>query len=247
MTDSSVPMFFFCGAGAEPPDLDIFSSESSRIEVIRYPGWKRYIDEGFSPEVFIEELATEIQGKIPCGPLGIIGSSIGAHFGYASALRLQASGRQIAGFCAIDSFMAVSSEPSRGWKSRAFAEAWNLLTSFKAREFARFLRSKSWRALCRLSGDRLPWILQCFANRLPGAISYDRILEQELSMRLLIRQTATSIASLDLDPVPLQTPAALLRTAHVATDDAAWRRRCPKIKIFEIPGEHRTIYESQNI
>ena len=55
------------------------------------------------------------------------------------------------------------------------------------------------------------------------------------------------IASLDREPVELKAPAVLLRTGLTASDDPAWRRRCPSIKICEIPGEHHTLFEAENI
>ena len=63
---------------------------------------------------------------MPRGPNRIVGNSIGGHFGYAVALHLQAAGREIAGFCAIDSFMITSSEPSAGRQRRALVNAVDL-------------------------------------------------------------------------------------------------------------------------
>jgi hypothetical protein len=58
-------------------------------------------------------------------------------------------------------------------------------------------------------------------------------------MYLLVREVVPWIASLDREPVALKARAILLRTRLTAGDDAAWRRRCPSIEIFEIPGRHR--------
>jgi thioesterase domain-containing protein len=66
-------------------------------------------------------------------------------------------------------------------------------------------------------------------------------------MRLLVRETAPWIGSLDREPVALRAPAVLLRTRLTAGDDAAWRRRCPNIEIFEIAGQHHTLFEPENI
>jgi thioesterase domain-containing protein len=194
-------------------------------------------------------LVEQIVTKVPRGPIHIVGLSIGGHFGYAAALRLQAMGREIAGLCAIDSFMIVSAEPSAGWKGRALAEGLELLRGRRFGEFIRFVRSKFWRAMLRLAGNRLPGLLQRFSpsGKLPSVSAFDPIFERELTMRLLVRETAPWIASLDREPVELKAPAVLLRTGLTAGDDAAWRRRCPNIAIFEIAGQHHTLFEAENV
>jgi thioesterase domain-containing protein len=66
-------------------------------------------------------------------------------------------------------------------------------------------------------------------------------------MRLLLREAAPWIASLDRNPIALMAPTILLRTRLNASGDEAWRRRCPSIKIYEIPGGHHTLLEPENI
>lgn len=66
-------------------------------------------------------------------------------------------------------------------------------------------------------------------------------------MRMLIRETAPWLASLDQDPIALEAPVALLRTQASSGDDAAWRRRCPNIQIYEIVGGHHTLFYPENI
>ena len=125
MTDLSSPIIFLSGAGGGAPDLNVFregAEDTTRFEVVGYPGWKRYVADGFSAEVLIADLVEEIATRVPQGPIRIVGLSIGGHFGYAAALRLQSMGREIAGFCAIDTFMIASSKPSAGWKGRALAQ-----------------------------------------------------------------------------------------------------------------------------
>src|ERR1700730_9465145 len=251
MTPTAPPVVFLPGAGHSPPDLTAFDTgleDLSRIEAIPYPGWQRYVADDFSAEVLIAELVEEIIKRVPVGPIRIVGSSIGGHFGYAAALNLQARGREIAGFCAIDTFMFDSSEPSAGWKRRALAQAWEIISKGRLRDFFRFARSKFWRALLRLAHSRLPNLVRRFAasRRLSSVSSNSAALEGELSMGLLIRDTAPWIASLDRGPVPLKAPAVLIRTQLSASDDAAWRRRCPNIEIYEVPGKHHSIFDPEN-
>ncbi len=141
MTDLSPTIIYLSGAGGGAPDLNVFREgidDTTRIEVIGYPGWKRYVADGFSAEALIADLAEEIAIRVPLGPIRIIGHSIGGHFGYAAALRLQSMGREIAGLCAIDSFMIASSKPTSGWRSRAFVQGLQLLRERRFGEFTRF-------------------------------------------------------------------------------------------------------------
>jgi hypothetical protein len=79
----------------------------------------------------------------------------------------------------------------------------------------------------------------------------DPMLEHEMSMRLLIRVSTPWVASLDLDPAPLDARCSLIRTSLSARDDAAWRRRCPGIEIHEIDiGDnpvHDTMFYSEHV
>lgn len=246
MTDLAPPVIFLPGAGGGSPDLEIFrTGNMSRFEKIGYPSWQSLTSKVFSPDGLISDLAEQITVRVPRGPIHIIGHSIGGHFGYAAALRLQSIGRQIAGFCAIDTFMIDSSEPSAGWKGRAFSQALELLQKGRFGEFIEFTRSRFWRFLIRLASGRLPKLLGRFSSASQTSV-LDPILQQELSMRLLLREVAPWVAGLDRDPVPLMAPAILLRTRLTAGDDEAWRRRCPNLGIYEVPGHHHSIFEPEN-
>jgi pimeloyl-ACP methyl ester carboxylesterase len=233
-------------------NLDVFREsveDVTRFEVISYPGWERYAADGFSAEALMADLVAQIAARVPRGPIRIVGLSIGGHFGYAAVLRLQAMGREIAGFCAIDAFMITSSKPSAGWRGRAVAQGLELLRRRRFGEFIRFVRSKFWRGLFRLAGSRLPNLLQGFpsSGRQPSVSALDPIFEKELSLRLLIQGVAPWIASLDQESVPLKAPAILLRTRLTSVDDPAWLRRCPNMEIFDIAGQHHTLFEPENI
>ncbi|MEY2537176.1 MAG: hypothetical protein QOG67_916 [Verrucomicrobiota bacterium] len=251
--DSSAPVIFFLsGAGGGAPDFDVFrdgAGDTTRFEVIGYPDWRRCVADDFSAEVLIEDLAAQIVTKVPRGPIRIIGLSIGGHLGYAIGVHLQATGREIAGLCAIDSFMFASSEPSAGWKGRALEQGFELLRERRIGELANFLRSRFWRALVRLAGSRLPSLLKGFSffGRFSSIPVFDPVFEKELSMRLLVREVAPWMASLDREPVALKAPAILLRTALTAGDDAAWRRRCSSLEILQIEGQHHNLFEPENV
>jgi pimeloyl-ACP methyl ester carboxylesterase len=249
MMDLSPTIIFLPGSGGGSPDLSVFRmgpDDATHFEPIGYPDWRRSVAAGFSAEAVISDLVAQIVRKVPEGPIHIIGLSLGGHMGYAAALRLQAMGREIAGLCAIDSFMFAST-PSAGWKGRAFVQGLELLRGRRFGEFMRFLRSKFWRGLVRLAGGRLSVLLRGFSSFGRLRLVSDPILEGELSMRLLVREVAPWIASLDREPVPLKAPAVLLRTRLTVGDDPVWLRRCPNIKICEIPGRHDTLFEAENV
>jgi thioesterase domain-containing protein len=241
---------FLPGAGGGVPDLNVFcdgEDDPTHIQVINYPGWRRYVEEGYSTDALMDDLAAEIARTVPEGPIGIIGVSIGGHFGYTVGLRLLAQGREIAGLCAIDSRMIASSGPSVDWRQRALEQAFELLRERRLSDLVRFMRSKLWRSLVRAPGDRLPWMARRCAAVLPLVLALDPVFDEELNMRLLIRAVAPWMASLDQNPLVLQAPAILLRTGFAAVDDEAWRHRCPNIKIFEISGEHHNLFDAENV
>jgi thioesterase domain-containing protein len=250
VNDRSSPTLILSGAGGGAIDPAFFCSsaeDATRFQTIGYPGWRRYVDTGFSANKLIQDLAAQMAIRAPAGPIRIIGISIGGHLGYAAALIFQASGREISGFCAIDTFTAASASPMAGWRARALRAGVGLLRDRRFDEFGRFLRSRFWRALLRLTGSRLASVVRRITplGRLPWILRADPIFEEELSMRLLIQEMAPWVASLDREPIPLRSPAVLLRTYSNEDADSLWRRRCPGIKIMEIPGDHHTLLDPE--
>ena len=242
MSNSPSPVLILSGAGGtiDPVFSRSSASEAPHFEAIAYPGWQSYSQIGFSMEGLVEELAAQIAARTRDGPVRLIGMSLGAHLGYAAALKLQASGHEIGGFCAVDPFVTASPAPTSGWKARALKTAAALLRERRLDEFGRFLRSRIWRASLRLAGSRVAKVVRKIAPAgvLPYILTTDPIFEQELSMLLLIQAVNPWTASLDRLPVALKAPAVLLRTSSNIAADGVWQRRCPGIRIVEIPGDH---------
>jgi thioesterase domain-containing protein len=252
MEDSQTFLYLPGGGGGGEHDLENFAAgldRRIRFETIHYPGWKRYVAEDFSADALVAELTAEVLRRAPPGPIRLMGLSIGGHFAYAIALCLLEMGREVALFCAIDSFMVASSQPRAGWQKRALSDAFDLLKKGRLKDFVRLVQSKVWRALLRLAGGRLAGQLRrSSANgQLPAMFAGDGVAEQELSMRLLLREVAPWVAELDRNPKPLSVPAILLRTEVSASFDEAWKQRCPNIVLREVPGKHLTLFEPENI
>ena len=246
------PIAILSGAGGEAPAPRAFSStdaELRRLEPVPYPGWKRYLDEDFSADGLIEDLASTIARRAAGGKVGVVGISLGGHLGYAVALRLQQMGVTVAGFCAIDSFMVSSDAAKPGWRGRFVARVVALLLSGSFGELAVYLRLMAWRGLIRLSGANAPALLRRLRDfrGASAAIAFDPILEKEVTMRLLLREIAPWLARLDRRPSPLSVTATHLRSRHTEGDDLSWRRRCPNMEFIEVPGDHETLFDPENI
>lgn len=248
---SQHPIIFLAGSGGGAPDLSVFRNgpnDDTRIEVVGYPHWRRFQASDLSAQAIISDLTAQITAKIPEGPIRIIGHSIGGHLGYGVGIHLQATGREIAGLCAIDSFMFASSEAATGWQGRALKQALELLRAGQIGALSEFVRSRLWRLLIRLTGSRLVGLLSALGagGQSASKINLDPVLDKELSMRYLTQAVAGWMASTLRAPVVLKAPVVLLRTAVRAEDDAAWRQRCSRLEIKEIRGQHHSLFEPEN-
>jgi thioesterase domain-containing protein len=249
VTASAGPFRFvvLSGAGAGVPDLRAFAAtpaEAARFAPLVYPGWQRYADEGFSAQALVHELADEIAGW--GGRVAILGVSLGGHLGYAVALRLQSLGAEVAGLCAVDSFLISSAKARPGAAGRHLAKLRALAQGGSLGRLGTLMRSLFWRTLLRLAGGRAAALARRRRGLFRALCAADPIFENELSMRLLIHATAPWLGELDRDPVPLPVRAAHLRTAGVAGSDRVWRARCPDIAIVEIPGNHENMLDPEN-
>ena len=251
MTASAGPLRFavVSGAGGGVPDLRAFAAtpaEAARFAPLVYPGWRRYADEGFSALALVRDFADEIAGWRE--RVAILGISLGGHLGYAVALRLLSLGVEVAGFCAIDSFLIPSADVRPGSAGRNLARLRVLAQRGSLGRRGTQVHALFWRALLRLAGDRAPPLLRRWRDSglFRAACAVDRTFENELNMRLLMRATAPWLGELDRKPVPLPVRAAHLRTASAAESDDAWRARCPDIEFLEIPGNHDSLLDPEN-
>jgi thioesterase domain-containing protein len=251
MNAKEIPIIILPGATGNAPGPELFGGAPGEIggfALIKYPGWRRYVADDFTADVLISDLVAQIVAAAPQGPIRILGISLGGHFGYAAALRLQASGREIGGFCAIDTFMDASAAPRPGWGRRALSQVSRILQKRQLNELVTFVVSRFWRSLLQLSGAQSRSMLNKSAafRHVISIAAREPVFEEELSLRLLLREVSPWVRALDIDPVQLRVPATLIRTAETAIDDPAWRRRCPDIEIVETAGTHQTMFDPEN-
>ena len=251
MTKDERVFVYLPGASGIAPDLSLLNDNNAaaaRFISITYPGWQRYAVDNFLVEDLIKELSEQIMSAVPKGPIRLVGMSLGGHFAYAVALRLEVTGRDVAGICAIDSFFVDTDAPSAGWINRAYLEARDIIVRRRASKAQAFVRSKFWRSLLRLSTSALPRMLRMVStDKVQAVLSIDPVLELELSMRLLLRATTPWLLTLDLKPSPVLAQASLLRTSQAADIEPHWRARCPHIDIRQVSGTHHTLFDAENI
>jgi thioesterase domain-containing protein len=249
MNAARAPIIVLPGASGHAPDSALFCvdpSDRDRVVALRYPPWQTQVHAGFTGEALVDTLAAEIMHRVPQSPVELVGVSIGGHFAHATALRLESLGRTVAGLCVIDSG-TITTARSAHWKVRLVSHAADLLRRGRPGALARHAQHLAWRGLFRLAGDGLPALARDYAAPLHRIGMIDSAFAEELSMRLLIRMTATWLRSLDDDATRLRAPTVLLRTRVMTSDDSFWRRRCPDLRIIDIPGNHETMFEPENV
>lgn len=248
MSTARLPIVLLPGANGHLPDCALFCADSydrDRFVALRYPPWQTYVNAGLTGEALVDALAAEIVRRIPQTPVELLGVSIGGHFAYATALRLEKLGHTVAGLCVIDSGI-ITAARSAHWKARLASHAADLLRRGRPGALAAHARHLVWRGLFRLAGDGLPTLARDYATPLHRIGKIDSVFAEELSMRLLIRVTATWMHDLDDHVTPLRAPTVLLRTRATASNDSLWRERCPDLRIIDIPGNHETLFEAEN-
>lgn len=248
MNAARPPIIVLPGASGHAPDPALFCADPAdrdRVIALRYPPWQTQVDAGLTGEALVDALATEIVHRVTRMPVQLVGVSIGGHFAHATALRLESLGRTVAGLCIIDAG-TITAARSPHWKARLVSHAADLLRRGRPGALALHARHLAWRGLLRLAGDGLPALARDYAAPLHRIGMIDSAFAEELSMRLLIRMTAVWMRSLDDHATRLRAPTVLLRTRVMASDDSLWRRRCPDLRIIDIPGNHETLFEAEN-
>lgn len=248
MSAAQLPLVVLPGARGHAPDCTPFCatpSDLDRVVTLRYPAWRAQLDAGLTAQALVEALAAEIIDRAPQAPVVLLGVSIGGHFAYATALRLESLGHPVAGLCLIDSG-TITAARAAGWKTRLASHAADLLRRGRPGALALHARELAWRGLFRLAGDDLPTLARDYAAVLERIGRIDPAFAEELGMRLLIRVTAAWMPSLDDQDSHLHAPAALLRTGASTANDALWRKRCPDLRIIDLPGNHETLFETEN-
>jgi len=223
MTDRDL-LFFLPGGGVgeeEMPLIRALVEADNRFRMVSFPGWRRYVSREFSAEGVLADIVALIDAKVSKDRIWLAGLSLGAHFGYAAAVRLQQKGRDIAGFCAIDGLM-------NGYPVR---QAFQLLRERQFRHLWELSRAKARHSVIRLRGHR-----------------HSGSQHTQLSSLVLwLAAARTWTLSLDIDPIPLMAANALVRTRPGAADDEVWKRRCPGLRIFTVPGTHQTMFDPNNV
>jgi thioesterase domain-containing protein len=226
------------GAGGGHVDSSMFADPPDAPRAflaLDLPDWRWHLSAARTYADLVQHLAAQAIALVPDGPLRFIGSSLGGHLAFETAARLQAAGRPIGGLCLVDTFFGTPpvAAPTRFRRELGRALRGGTLGRFVATHVSRRslgvwsrLRWSAWQRHAR--AGTVPWDLR------PGSL-----LEREWSMRLLLQLASPAAAA---EPAtPLAAPALLLRTAEGVRDDDTWRRRCPRLEVRELPGDHHTI------
>ena len=123
--------------------IEQFGDERDReIDVLRQPR-SQMVDGVLYSVLALDQSDVDIIAGIAT-PVVLLGVSIGGHFAYATALRLESLGHTVAGLCIIDSG-SITATRSAHWKARHVSHAVDLLRRGRPGAVALHARQLVWR------------------------------------------------------------------------------------------------------
>jgi hypothetical protein len=142
--------------------------------------------------VLLEDLAAEIEKKVPLGADQDHGHVDWRAPGLCDRASSTGKWREIAGICVVDFFMIETSKPTAGQQGRAIEAMVSLVAD-------------GWKLILNLLGR------VSASGGMNSIFAADAVAKHELGMRVLIGHLAPWLVALDREPLPLMVPVALLR------------------------------------
>jgi phthiocerol/phenolphthiocerol synthesis type-I polyketide synthase D len=215
-----------------------------RFVLIEYPDWPDMAAAESAGEAVIAAATDQILAAAPPGPIALLGYSYGGRVAEKVARRLLQMGRSVGLIGIIDtdlSFRRRRAPQRLALKLRHFRQ--EIAGSFAFGSFA----GVAGFAAARLAHDLIGLQNARRTASVWRPLLPDRsvlVLDRWLQMVLRLAAAAEWVAR--PDPAPLPVPTILFRSDDHepdAPDDLGWSRRCPRLEILRLGGDHETMLD----
>jgi thioesterase domain-containing protein len=210
---------------------------------VEYLDWTDSIQPGFAMATLFDHVKSQIEARLPVGPLHLAGYSIGGPLTYACALAFQAHGRHVLSVSILDA-NAGDAPVALPLRSRIRARM-ERLSSF---DLPAGLASVLAKILIRPPALPLLQRLQHYRNQsLP--FGFDREIHLKLTMQLLMPMFWPWWLALTESAPPLTAPTYVFRSQEhepFEPEDLGWGQYCSNVTVIRVPGSHLGMLDPQN-
>lgn len=209
---------------------------------IDYLDWTDLIH-GSGLQTLFTHVKSQIEAKLPAGPVHLAGFSIGGPLAYACALAFQAEGRRVATMAILDATASDAPVPV----------PLNIRLRGRLQQFASCnlpggLASIVGKLMARPASQPLLRRLQPYRNvELP--FGYQKQLHMKITMQLLMPMFWPWWLELTRSAPPVTAPTYIFRSQdHAPTEpeDLGWSHYCTNVKVIRVLGSHNGMLEPKH-
>jgi thioesterase domain-containing protein len=202
---------------------------------IHYLDWTDLIQESSGFEALFIHVKSQIDARLPTGPVHLAGFSVGGPLAYACALAFQAEGREVASMAILDASASDAPVPV----------PFRVRLRDRALQFASFnvpagVASIVGKAMARQPARPLLHRLRPYRNvALP--FGYQHQLHLKVTMQMLLPMFWPWWIELTRTAPPVTAPTYVFRSQDHAPsepEDLGWSRYCSHVKVVRVPGSH---------
>jgi phthiocerol/phenolphthiocerol synthesis type-I polyketide synthase D len=211
-----------------------------QVVPVSYLDWTDLIQPGVDMSTLFTRVRSQIEARLPSGPVHMAGYSIGGPLAYACARAFQASGRQVLSVSILDATAgdAPIALPLRSRIRRRIER----LSSF---DILAGLASALAKVLIRPPAAPLLRSLQPHRNR-PLPFGFDQQIHLKLTMQLLMPMFWPWWLALTEPASPLTAPTYVFRSQEHESfepEDLGWGHYCSNVRVIHVPGTHLGMLE----
>lgn len=238
-----------------------------RFELLRLGDWRDWVEHDLTFGDLVARAVSQIEARVPEGPLRLSGYSQGGQLAYAAALALSHAGRAVHFLGLLDTQYGPGTMRSIGQPKVVTSITASFIAGaidFATRAYRYIKRNlggangpprpalhqdlvfKLWRSWRRLPGSRA--LLRFIARhggmlfRGPGGVHLDITFQ----MHVFFMMWQAWCEEANLEP-PMQSPVFLFRTTDPGEPDLGWAECCANLKIIPVSGGHLTLFDPEHL